>query len=350
MIRLSQVIDRFHCSKVQASVVDPLLGFGCYLAGAPHPSQDPGLLVDYAEDQAGFLKFAGADKVPGPAQGPLMFKAHQMENDLFMPKVVQDQDKVFRVRLPGFGPVMSTASVERDWRLLVLTMIAVLNDDNFPGGAVQGLMDQTVIMEVYWADRLVMGHVRPSFWPTVYNAISWALMDRPTSAGPACDRCEIRGACLSYEKLLDLPAEEQTKGLSRSNAAQKLLTAYIMARASERAQTERRRTLGHKLAALSRDSRIEVGALFTIPVETGVLERYPYAQTKVFLGRQGLWRDDYGAISLRAFKAAIPGFPLAVKNRLDELKIVETKDPDIKEIVDGVAQSVQAPLLRGISL
>jgi hypothetical protein len=184
----------------------------------------------------------------------------------------------------------------------------------------------------------------------ITGAVTWAIMDRPETPGPACDRCNIRGTCPAYEKMMELPGEEDIQGLRKAEAAQKLLLALMVARAAERAQTERRRTLTQRLAALTEDNKIDVHGLFTIPVDSGDLERYPYGPTRVALEEAGLWRDEYGAIALRAFKAPIPAMPAEIRGRLDRLKLTETKEPDVRATVSGFDHSIRVPLLRGVRL
>jgi hypothetical protein len=347
MTPLSEVIDRFHCARAEPATVDPLLGFGTYLTDQPHPRLDQELLPSYAEDRAGLRRYVPWLQVRAAAGQTFL----GVENDLYCPQAGQDQDKIFRVRFPATGPLMSTAAVERDWRLLLLGFASLLSYSKFePQALCDFLDDKTVVLEVYWPGHQVMGFVRPAIWKQLPRLLAWALLDRPMTAGLACERCAVRGTCRAYENLLELPAEEATTGMRKAEAAQKLLLAMMLARVSEKAVIERRRVLGRKLAALAVGGQIDVNGLFIIPVVDGTLERYPYGATRLALEQAGLWRDDYGAIALRPLKAALSSFPAPVAQRLAELKIVETKEPVIKEIVDGLSQSVQAPLLRGISI
>lgn len=347
-MNLSEVIDRFHCSGVQAQTLDPLLAFGVYLTGKPHPRTDVEKLLDLGDERRQFMAGPGRLNVPDVGTGSITVDGQEIVNDLYVAKVHRDQDKVVRVRIPACGPLLSTWAAERDWRLLMIALFSVLGRAVAP--SVKALAEENVVLEICWSERVVMASVRPAFWQMVANAITFALRDRPVTAGQVCDRCQVRGSCQAYERLLELPAEETLTGLSKGDAAQKLLLALTLARASEKAVVERRRSLARKLAALTTDGRIDVHGLFTIPVEAGNLERYPYGPTRAALESHGAWRDDYGAIALRPFKAAIPTMKTALQQRLASLKIVDTKEPDIKEIVDGVANSVQAPNLRGVRL
>jgi hypothetical protein len=347
---LSELADRFYCGHAQPAYVDPLLGFGTWLTGTPHPRTDPDLISAYAEDAALLKRYVPWLKPWTPKE-----VGGKYPNDLYEAQVGRDSDSIVRVRIPAFGPMLSTAAVEKDWRFLLVAFVSLASSTFFSrfdepelGAALE---KETVVLEVYWPGHVVMGYVRPAFWPTVLKAVLWAGQEhRPAQAGVACERCAIRGTCKAYEQLLDLPGEEDITGLRKSDAAKKLMLALMLARSAEKAATDRRRTLSRKLAALAVQGRIEVGNLFTIPVVDGTLEKYPYLAVRRALEAKGLWQEEFGAIALKPFKAALASLPKDVQTRLAELKIVETKEPVIKEMVDGVAASIQAPLLRGIAL
>jgi len=324
---LSALMDSFYCDKAVMEHVDAEVGFGCWLAKSFHPRLNPGKFFDYEE----------ASKHVRALPGFLAPTAGTGDNDLYIP-AARTEDGILRVQLFGFEQALTSAELARDWRF------ALLAEQVVPAS-----YDGVVIIEFYHPAGIVYGEIKRSTWNALKVAREWAMNSlRTESPSMECYRCRARPDCKAYATLIEKPGSEFVDITDKKLLAQRLLNEYIDAKSREKGLSVRRKEISKRLRALAQDDRVNINDLFTLEVRGTLVEKYSYPQIKKFLTDKGLWRDDFAKIDNAALKSAVAFFPKAVQDVLERAKFTETREPEVRGMMQAATHSVSAPTMRGL--
>lgn len=341
-MKLSSLLQKFYCLDFEGDV-DPVVGIGMYMAGVPYTAAKP--LASFAKAAEvikalpGFKPPRVADVLDIPALGK-----ERIENDLYEP-AMYEEDGVYHIVFPGHGNVLSSSALAQDWRYLVLAAPLIF-------GKLNRKKDVVIFEVFYGSGHVTQALVKCSTWNIFEKVTTWATgaKKRYRSPGEACMTCRHKTTCKEYEDFHDLLLAGFPEGGDDKVLAQRLLNELEQAKSHEKLVVDRRKELGRRFAALAVEGKVNVNNLLWVDVKPGSSDKFPTAQVFDYLVKNKLWSWDLARINVRGLKKIMPRFPQEIQDFLESVKFTETTEPRIQEITNAVPHSVQAPLLRGISL
>ncbi len=326
-MKLEELFAKFQCNDNTLVLTDPWVGFFQYLAGR---TTRVDLMPGFKNPQS-------------YAQG-MGFGGQVFEGIKALPDLWVDNDGIFYINFPGYGEPHSSESLVNDFRLLVLAKWAILAN----GFTLES--ELTVIFEMYYPGHTVKGSVPYSTWNIVGKMID-GLMNtpRPRTPGNHCLNCSQRDTCKPFQDYANRPGMEVEETGDPADMGQKLYLALIAAQTQEDVYREKRKTLLKRFMLLADEGKVQIGELFKMRVRANDSDRFPYTQTVNILSSFGLWGDKYGRIDVKALKKDIPSFPPEARERLARIKFTETRDYDLREIMEENANGIQAAIFSGVS-
>ena len=337
---ISSIMEAFYCRNSAMEAPDEGVAFGRYLCGLDPYIRDLGTLKAFASDAA-LLKKNPA--FPHPKEAPLGELDEPFLNDLYTPACRKDVDGVFRIYFPGYGARLSRGSLERDWRYLLLATTCDHPELFFDEG-------QLVILEVWYADGArVQAAIEPSTWEVLQKMVLWAMSPSGDNPGEHCWRCAKRTTCKTFAGFVSYYGEDAIKVKDKTQYAMRLYAELVQVRARLKVDEDKRKEITQKLLSCAEEGRINIGGLMTLEVPPGERVSYDFSQVYDYLRGLNFWKPEFAKIQITELHKAKAMLPPKVQEKLDMFKKVEPTEPSIREVVHHAPNSIETPLLRGIS-
>lgn len=336
---LADLFAKFSCSDNSPIKADPWVAFFQYLGGM---NSRPDLTAEFAEYAKG-LSTSPEFKPPWASTVDATFDGKTLEGLGILPGFLLDEDGIIHIHFPGYGERSSSEAIVNDFRILVLARLLLAFTP-------YEYATQPVIIEVHYPGHKVQGNVKNSTWGVLGRAITGFMGDRKRTPGNFCLNCSRRDSCAPFQDYANRPGMEVEETTDKSDMGQKLYLALVMAQTQEETLRERRKVLLKRFIALADEGKVRVGELFKMRVKAEDSDKFPFGQVHNLLSIAGLWDDKYGRIDVRELKKAIKSMPPEVQERLGRMKFTETREFDVREVLEGASNEIRTAPFRGISL
>lgn len=331
---LSKLVNFYYCPQGREEVPADWALFGKFFNEAYTPS-DVKTLKEWMSHRESMLKVLGLS--PRRSEKVVKVFGVSFVNDLFLGATDTDEDGIQRVGFPGLGVQVTTASLSEDWRYLILAVASGVQTD------------KPAILEVYYPGAVVRGFVDEKTWEAVDELCSSAFQSQVFTPGPLCPRCVKRDTCTpfkTHEYRHDLPGPEVK---DKKQRAHRLWLLAVGLRAKIKGDEALWKTVSSSLKACIEEGRININDYFYLDAKGGERTSYPFEAVHDLLKANGLWRSQYGRVNVTELHKDLPTFPQKVKDGLARLKVTDTVEPSLREVVSNGSHSIRSSVFRCLS-